>query len=98
MHEQLFSFIDPTHKITSADKAARELLIETLAGKDLDRRITGLNVDDSPEFQVFCGDAEAVLSKLPKAFCRSCITSPPYFRFHSGSPVQKELSLTRTIL
>lgn len=89
VQEQLLSFIDPSRKITSADKAARELLIETLAGKDQDRKISTLNVDNFPEFQVFCGDAEAVLSKLPKASCRTCITSPPYFRQRDyGHPAQ----------
>jgi site-specific DNA-methyltransferase (adenine-specific) len=77
---QLAHHLDPSRRITSPDKAARKVLVEALAEHEQRRRLETWNVDKVHPAEVFTGDAESVLAKLPPRICRTCICSPPYWR------------------
>lgn len=86
---QIAHYIDPRNGASSADKAARKILIEALVEREENRRHSQFNVDNSPSWEVLTGDAEIVLSKLPSRICRTCICSPPYYRQRNyGHPGQ----------
>lgn len=99
---QLEQYIDLEDGTDSADKAARKVLTEALEERSECKRIERLNVDKITSWEVLTGDAETVLAKLPPRLCRTCITSPPYYRQrnygHSGQIGQErtpELYISR---
>jgi len=77
---QLVHHLDPDSRIRSPDQAARKVLIEALAEHEQRVRLGSFAVDKMNPFEIFTGDAQAILSKLPSRICRTCVTSPPYFR------------------
>src|SRR6266496_2688317 len=77
---QIAHYIDPANGANSADKAARKILIEALAGREEQRRRTHFNLDKISNWEILTGDAESVLSALPPRICRTCVCSPPYYR------------------
>jgi DNA modification methylase len=65
---------------TSVDNAARKLALESLHQAERQRRLNSFSVDDLGRYELFEGDAQAVLSRLPSRAFSMCLTSPPYWR------------------
>jgi DNA modification methylase len=77
---QLVTLQDIEGGITSPDKAARQILLEALREREERRRLTGFDVANLSASELFKGEASRILSLLPARFCRTCVTSPPYWR------------------
>jgi site-specific DNA-methyltransferase (adenine-specific) len=86
---QLSAALDPGAGVTSPDQAARKILLEALAEREQERRLSALSVDNVRRWEVYTGDAATVLRKLPPKICRTCVTSPPYWHQRNyGHPDQ----------
>jgi site-specific DNA-methyltransferase (adenine-specific) len=86
---QLSAALDPGAGVTSPDQAARKILLEALAEREQERRLSALSVGNVRRWEVYTGDAATVLRKLPPKICRTCVTSPPYWHQRNyGHPDQ----------
>jgi len=77
---QLSSCLNPGAGVTSADKAARKILLEALAERERADRLRTLNLDNLRQWELFTGNSIDILRGLPPKLCRTCICSPPYWR------------------
>jgi DNA modification methylase len=78
--EQLANHLDPATGLHSVNDVARAFAIQTLAERERQRRLNAFKANDLKDYQIFEGDADHILSRLPARTFRTCITSPPYWR------------------
>jgi hypothetical protein len=100
VESQLLACLDPANGVTSADQAARKILLAALADREQERRLTALRVDNLLQSEIFTGDAEHVLREFPAKICRTCICSPPYWRqrdYHHPDQLGQERTPERYI-